>query len=431
MDYKVTKTHRIEGQIEVAGDKSISHRSAIIGALAEGDTVVSNYLMSEDCIHTIEILKSLGVKIEIESNEPNKNVVRIHGRGVGSLQEPEDVLYVGNSGTSLRLLAGVLAGCDFYSVLNGDSSIRRRPMDRITTPLRLMGASVDARSDGKYAPVTIRGGNLKAISYESPVASAQVKSCILLAGLAANESTRVIEPYKSRDHTENMISAFGGDIEISGRSVSIIPNKPLRGRNIKIPGDISSSAFFIVAALCIKGSHLTIKNVGLNPTRTGILKILKNMGASIEIANKKLHSKELVGDIIVKHSKLFGVEVSPSEIPGMIDEIPILAIAGLMAEGQTIIHGLEELKSKESDRLSGIADVIRKLAGVCSIKGDTLIINGPTLLKECTIDSKGDHRMAMCAAVSGLIGDGVVVKGAECINTSFPTFFNLLRNVRD
>ncbi|MCK5595402.1 3-phosphoshikimate 1-carboxyvinyltransferase [bacterium] len=430
----VKPINNLSGTIYVPGDKSISHRAVILGSLAKGTTRITGFLMSEDCMRTVEVFKQMGVGITIRGNE-----VVITSDGLHGLKEPKDDLYAGNSGTTMRLMLGVLAGQKFTSRITGDDSLCNRPMKRVTSPLRDMGAKITGtvKNDGEYAPITISEGQLlqKRIP-RSLIPSAQVKSAILLAGLYASGKTSVIEPFKSRDHTERMLRYLGVNLDIEeegdGWEVSIEGISQLKSKDIVVPGDISSASFFIVAASCLEGSEITIKNVGVNPTRTGIINVMKRMGADIKLKNQKTISGEPRADVLVKSSKLEGITIEPSEIPRIIDEIPIIAVAAAVAKGETVIKGVSELKIKESNRLMAIRDLFHcfgmKLSDCSSKK---LVITGPQpLLSENACNSLGDHRIAMTAIIMGLMAKGeTIVNNTDCINTSFPDFIETLKKM--
>lgn len=419
---EISGVNSIKGQIKIPGDKSISHRSAIISSLTSDKVVIKNYLFSEDCIRTIEVLKMLGVGIEkFESN------LVVHGKGINKLKEPDDILYVGNSGTTIRLLSGILCATDFLSILSGDKSINNRPMDRIINPLREMGASVFGKDNNKKAPIVIFGNRsiLKGKKFNINVSSAQVKSCLMLAGLFADGETEIIQPQISRDHTERMLEYFGADISYDGKNTKIKSGKTLKGKNIYIPGDISSAAYFIVASLILKGSKILIKDLGINSTRNYLLTALKNMGAKIEIKNERIINNEPVADLESSFSKLKAITVESKFIPNIIDEIPILCVAAAFADGKTMIKGIGELRFKESDRISSITTQFRKLGVDIEAKDDALIIRGSKDLKigEGSLECNGDHRIAMALAILSLKTKGKVkILDSECISTSFPSF---------
>lgn len=419
---EISGVNSIKGQIKIPGDKSISHRSAIISSLTSDRVVIKNYLFSEDCIRTIEVLKMLGVGIEkFESN------LVVHGKGINKLKEPDDILYVGNSGTTIRLLSGILCATDFLSILSGDKSINNRPMDRVINPLREMGASVFGKDNNKKAPIVIFGNRsiLKGKKFNINVSSAQVKSCLMLAGLFADGETEIIQPQISRDHTERMLEYFGADISYDGKNTKIKSSKTLKGKNIYIPGDISSAAYFIVASLILKGSKILIKDLGINSTRNYLLTALKDMGAKIEIKNERIINNEPVADLESSFSKLKAITVESNFIPNIIDEIPILCVAAAFADGKTMIKGIGELRFKESDRISSITTQFSKLGVDIGAKDDALIIRGSKDLKigEGSMECSGDHRIAMALAILSLKTKGKVkILDSECISTSFPSF---------
>ena len=419
---EISGVNSIKGQIKIPGDKSISHRSAIISSLTSDKVVIKNYLFSEDCIRTIEVLKMLGVGIEkFESN------LVVHGKGINKLKEPDDILYVGNSGTTIRLLSGILCATNFLSILSGDKSINNRPMDRIINPLREMGASVFGKENNKKAPIVIFGNRsiLKGKKFNINVSSAQVKSCLMLAGLFADGETEIIQPQISRDHTERMLEYFGADISYDGKNTKIKSSKTLKGKNIYVPGDISSAAYFIVASLILEGSKILIKDLGINPTRNYLLTALENMGAKIEIKNERIINNEPVADLESSFSKLKAITVESKFIPNIIDEIPILCVAAAFADGKTTLAGIGELRFKESDRISSITTQFSKLGVDIEAKDDALIIRGSKDLKigEGSLECSGDHRIAMALAILSLKTKGKVkILDSECISTSFPSF---------
>ncbi len=428
MDLAIHPIKGLRGTVAVPGDKSVSHRAVMIGALAEGETVIYNFLPGEDCLATIKCFRKLGVAIE----GPEEGTVRVKGRGLAGLQEPGDFLDAGNSGTTMRLALGVLAGQSFFSVITGDDSLRRRPMARVTEPLRLMGAHIEGRRGGALAPLAIRGGELKSICFNSPLASAQVKSAVLLAGLFARGDTVVSEPHRSRDHTERMLRYFGAELEVDDKNVLVRGFPRLTAQSIKVPGDISSAAFLLAAACTAPGSDLTITGVGLNPARSGIVDALVQMGADIKLLNLREEGGEPVGDIRVRYAgKLSGVSLGGEIIPRLIDEVPILAVAAALAEGKTEIRDAAELKVKESDRIASTAGLLTGFGAAVEELADGLLIKGGRALTGCVCESGGDHRIAMAAAVAGMLSAGqTVVRGAECIDVSFPGFMNLMESTK-
>jgi 3-phosphoshikimate 1-carboxyvinyltransferase len=417
---------RVAGTVAVPGDKSISHRALMLGAIAEGETTIRGFLQGEDCIATRRALEALGVTIE----ENDAEEVRVLGVGSGGLRPPQGALDLGNSGTAIRLMAGLLAGQPFSSELTGDASLRQRPMERVARPLRAMGAVI-ATADGR-APLRIQGGQrLHGIDYTLPVASAQLKSAVLLAALGANGTTIVRAPGPSRDHTERMLKIMGAALEISddGRTVELQGPQALRGTALDVPGDLSSAAFFIVAACLAADDSVEIKNVGVNPTRTGILTILEAMGASIELANLRTYGTEPVADIRVRRSELRGIDVPPDLVPLAIDEFPILFIAAAGARGPTIVRGADELRHKESDRIAVMAEGLRQLGIRVEERESGLIIEGGRGAT-ATIDSRGDHRVAMSFAVASLISDGPIeILDTAPVATSFPRFVEVAGSI--
>lgn len=411
----------LRGEVRVPGDKSISHRAVMLSALAEGATRIQGLLLGEDVRATMAAFQAMGVKIEPDlGTDPE---VKIEGRGPAGLRSPPGPLDLGNSGTSMRLLAGLLSGLPLTVTLTGDPSLSRRPMKRVIEPLTQMGAEISATPSGT-APLRIQGRKLRGIRYETPVASAQVKSAILLAGLSASGETQVAEPLPTRDHTERILPAFGVNVKREGNRVGLQGPARLQSPGlIQVPGDISSAAFFIVAALIVDGSHLMIRNVGVNPTRTGLLDILRMMGARIELTNPRHFGGEPAADLTVKSQDLRGVEIGGELIPRAIDEVPALCVAAALAKGRTVIRDARELRVKESDRISGMAAALSKLGVKVEEFPDGLAITGPARLTGAWIDSLGDHRLAMAAAVAGLCASGeTVISGAEFIATSFPEF---------
>ncbi len=414
---------KLTGTINVAPDKSISHRGVMLGSLAKGVTRIENYLTGEDCISTVNCFRALGVEIEISGKS-----VTVHG--TGTLKQPSKVLNTGNSGTTTRLLAGLLSGYPIDTVLLGDESLNKRPMKRIITPLTMMGADIQAK-EGNFCPLHIKGKNqLKAISYTLPVASAQLKSALILAALHGDGVTTITEKEKSRDHTETMLRAMGATIETQGKIVKVSPIETLSPMELTVPGDISSAAFFIVGALITKGSELVIQNVGVNPTRTGLLTVLKEMGANIKEENMRTVCGEPVCDLVVKSSNLHGVSVSGEIIPALIDEIPILAVAAACAEGTTHIRDARELRVKESDRITAICKML-KTAGVAYQEyEDGFSVTGTDHVKGGIYESFGDHRMAMSEKILSLVSqEAFVINDADCVVISFPDFWEKLDEI--
>ncbi|QWV98398.1 3-phosphoshikimate 1-carboxyvinyltransferase [Geomonas nitrogeniifigens] len=423
--YTVQPAKGVRGEIRVPGDKSISHRSIMFGSIANGVTKVSGFLRGEDALATLEAFRAMGVQIDDDGE-----TVTIVGKGLHGLEEPTDVLDCGNSGTSMRLLTGLLAGQSFFSVLSGDKYLRARPMKRVVGPLSKMGARIGGRAGGEKAPLAIQGSQLKGIEYDSPVSSAQVKSAIMLAGLYADGETVVREPHLSRDHSERMLRAFGANVETFPGGVKVRGGAELTGRDIVVPGDISSAAFFMVAALIVPGAELVIRGVGVNPTRTGIIDILKGMGGDLELLNERDETGEPVADIRVRYSQLKAMEISGEVVPRAIDEFPAICVAASLAQGTTVVRGASELRVKETDRIAAMADNLKR-AGVSVVETpDGMEITGVPALKACAADSFGDHRIAMSMMVAGLVAQGeTTISDVDCIATSFPGFRELLEGV--
>lgn len=417
----------VQGSVIVPGDKSISHRAVMFGAVAEGKTTIRHFLKGEDCLHTIACFRKLGV--QIDENKQTDEVI-VNGNGWAGLKEPLDVLNIGNSGTSMRLMLGLLAGRPFHTVMIGDESIAKRPMNRVTEPLAFMGADIVGRDNGSFTPLSIRGKKLHGITYTLPVASAQVKSAILLAGLQAEGETTIIENAPTRDHTEQMIKQFGGQISKRGKEIPLPGKQRLRGTIVHVPGDISSAAFFIAAALIVPNSKLKMPNVGLNPTRTGILDVLKEMGANIELTMDKEVEGEPRGTIIVHTSSLEGVEIGGEIIPRLIDELPIIALLATQAEGKTVIKDAEELKVKETNRIDAVVNELKKLGADIEPTVDGMIIHGKTPLTGGTVKSYYDHRIGMMLSIAALCcSDDVYLEGVEAIPISYPSFFHDLEKI--
>lgn len=412
--------HALTGQCSVPGDKSISHRAIIFGSIAEGKTTVRNFLDGHDCRATVGVMRDLGVEIDVL----NPTELVVHGRGLDGLQEPNSVLDCANSGTTIRLMTGLLAGQKFASFLNGTAQIRRRPMSRIVNPLRGMGADITGRQNGNYAPLAIRPSRLHAVEYDMPVASAQVKSCLLLAGLYAHGLTLVREPGPTRDHTERLLQAMGAPIEVIGHTVhSESPTSPLQGIEIVVASDISSAAFLLVAGSIIPDSRLTIRGVGINRTRVGIIDALQAMGAQITYRNERTQAGEPVADLEVRYSELRGATFGGSSIVTMIDELMVLAVAATQAQGRTVIRDAGELRVKETDRIAATVTELRKMGAKIEPTADGFIIDGPTELRGAPVESQGDHRMAMAMTIAGLVAKGTTtVYGSEVIDDSFPGF---------
>ncbi len=425
MSYPFTPASSLRGTVTVPGDKSISHRAVMLGALAEGDTHITGFLMGEDCLSTISCFRKLGIPIEVSSDE-----VIVHGAGMHGLKAPAELLYTGNSGTTTRLLCGILAGQPFASVLNGDASIQKRPMGRIIKPLRMMGASIDGK-DGNLCPLTIRPAVLRGIRYELPVASAQLKSAILLAGLFADGQTTVVEPAASRDHTERMLRGLGAKVKTDGKTITLTPPQALRAVDVDVPGDISSAAYFLVAGLILPDSEILIRNVGINPTRTGILDALEAMGADIE----RLHERggvEPVCDLRVRSSRLHGTVIGGDIIPRLIDELPVLAVAAAFAEGETVIRDAQELKVKESNRIAAMTAELSRTGADVQETDDGMTIRGGKRLHGAAFTSYADHRVAMSMAVCALACEGESsIDDPACVAISYPTFFETLDSLKN
>jgi 3-phosphoshikimate 1-carboxyvinyltransferase len=423
--YIVNQAEQLQGDVKVPGDKSISHRAVMLGSIAKGDTKIFGFLMSDDCLRTIDCFRKMGIEISIEGG-----IVTVKGKGLYGLVEPTDVFDVGNSGTTIRLITGILAGQKFHSTLTGDQTIRRRPMGRVVEPLKKMGAVIHGRQRDNLAPLMIIGKELRGITYEMPVASAQVKSAVLLAGLYAKGTTTVVEKEPTRDHTERMLEYFGASIKLDGKKISVEGGRDFGGKEVNVPGDISSAAFLMVAASIVPGSEILIRDVGVNPGRTGIIDVLHRMGAGIEVTNERILSNEPVADISVKYSQLNAIELSGSIIPKIIDEIPIIAVAATQAKGKTVIKGAEELRFKESDRIKTTVRELKRLGANIEESRDGIIVYGPTKLKNGICQSYGDHRIAMISAIAGLAGSGqILVEKIECVETSFPGFASLMNSL--
>jgi 3-phosphoshikimate 1-carboxyvinyltransferase len=405
--------------VRVPGDKSISHRALLLGAIAEGPSRVQDFLPAADCQATLHLVRALGIQVE----EHTPSTLTVHGRGLHGLQEPEDILSCGRSGTTMRLLAGLLAGQPFLSLLSGDAQLRRRPMGRVVEPLRRMGASVMGRDGGRLPPLAIQGGTLRGIDYTLPVASAQVKSALLLAGLYADGPTTLHVPGPARDHTERSLLAMGAKLDAGAWGVGISPGRPLQPVDIIVPGDFSSVAFLLVAAILVPGSECTIKDVGVNPTRTGLLDVVQAMGAGVTVHDERIVGGEPVADLTARSSELRGVEVGDDLVVRMIDEFPVLAVAATQAHGETVVRDAAELRVKETDRIATTVEELRRLGAEIEPRPDGFVVYGPTPLAGSTVHSHGDHRLAMALAVAGLIAKGeTVVQGVACIADSFPGF---------
>ena len=415
---EIPKLNKLHGKLTIPGDKSISHRAVMFGALAQGTTRITHFLEGADCLSTISCFQAMGIHIQ-----KNKDEVLVEGKGLHRLQAPLDILDVGNSGTTTRLISGILAGQDFTSRLTGDASICQRPMGRIITPLSLMGAQITSQNQNGCAPLTIQGGHLHGIHYQSPVASAQVKSCVLLAGMYADAPTSVTEPVLSRNHTELMLNYFGAQVTSKGTTASILPQPDLKARDITVPGDISSAAYFIAAGLLVPGSEILLCNVGINPTRGGLLRVCQAMGGDITLLNVR-NDGEPTADLLIRSSSLHGTEIKGEIIPTLIDEIPMIAVMAAFAEGTTVIRDAAELKVKESDRIQVMTDNLTRMGAYVEALPDGMIIHGGKPLHGATIDSHKDHRIAMSFAVAGGICEGsLTITDGECVNISYPKFY--------
>lgn len=432
--------NKLRGSLTIPGDKSISHRAVMLGSLAEGVTRVHGFLKGADCLSTIACFRQMGIQIEEKGN-----VLYIYGKGLKGLSAPEAALDVGNSGTTTRLISGILAGQPFETILSGDDSLNSRPMKRIMAPLSLMGADISSIKGNDCAPLRIRGHRLKGIHFKSPVASAQVKSCLLLAGLYADGPTSIIEPARSRDHTERMLKAFGADIRSEGKQSVIIPpdhtgnaGYRLHAREITVPGDISSAAYFIAAGLIAPDSCIEIRNVGINDTRAGILSVCRAMGADIRLLNQREESGEPAADILVRTSRLHGTIIEGDIIPTLIDELPVIAMMACFAEGETIIRDARELRVKESDRIAIVSDNLSRMGADVTPTEDGFIIKGKAYepgnspLKGARINCAKDHRIAMTFAIAGLCADGeTLIEDESCVDISYPEFFRQLEDLID
>lgn len=418
------KAHHLKGEVTVPGDKSISHRAVMFGSLAEGTTEVLNFLQGADCLSTIDCFRKMGISIE---NTPEH--ILIHGKGLHGLKAPGSVLDTGNSGTTTRLISGILAAQPFETTLTGDASIQKRPMRRIMEPLSMMGANITSINGNDCAPLCIKGAPLHGIHYHSKVASAQVKSAILLAGLYADGITSVTEPTVSRNHSEIMLNYFGASVQTEGTTASVYPNPDLHGQKVSVPGDISSAAYFIAAGLLVPGAEVLIRNVGINPTRDGILKVAQAMGGNITCLNVR-NEGEPIADLLVRHSTLHGITIEGDIIPTLIDELPIINVMAACAEGTTVIRDAVELKVKESNRIDVMVEHLRTMG--CDITGtdDGMIINGGQPLHGAVIDSHMDHRIAMSFAIASLIADGdTEIKGSDIVTISYPDFYHDLQRL--
>lgn len=421
----IQRSNGLKGEVKIPGDKSISHRAVMLGALAKGTTKITDFLQGADCLSTMECFRRMGIQIQNTSGE-----VLVHGQGLHGLTAPSDLLNVGNSGTTIRLLSGILAPQPFSATLTGDASIQKRPMKRVMEPLSQMGAKIESLSGNGCAPLKISGTPLKGIHYKTPVASAQVKSCILFAGMYADGATTVTEPVLSRDHSERMLEHFGARLTREGTAVTIQPEPQLAAREIPVPGDISSAAYFIAAATLVPHSEILIRNVGINPTRSGMLEVCRAMGADIQYLNERDDSGELTADLLIRSSSLKGTVIEGAIIPALIDELPVLAVMAAFAKGETIIRNAEELKVKESDRIAVMVENLSAMGADITGTPDGMIIRGGPALHGAEIHTYKDHRIAMSFAVAALAAEGTThIEDADCVNISYPDFYGDLQRL--
>lgn len=421
----IQRSNGLKGEVKIPGDKSISHRAVMLGALAKGTTKITDFLQGTDCLSTMECFRRMGIQIQNTSGE-----VLVHGQGLHGLAAPSDLLNVGNSGTTIRLLSGILAPQPFSATLTGDASIQKRPMKRVMEPLSQMGAKIESISGNGCAPLRISGTPLKGIHYKTPVASAQVKSCILFAGMYADGATTVTEPVLSRDHSERMLEHFGARLTREGTAVTIQPEPQLAAREIPVPGDISSAAYFIAAAALVPHSEILIRNVGINPTRSGMLEVCRAMGADIQYLNERDDSGEPTADLLVRSSSLKGTVIEGAIIPALIDELPVLAVMAAFAKGETIIRNAEELKVKESDRIAVMVENLSAMGADITGTPDGMIIRGGPALHGAEIHTYKDHRIAMSFAVAALAAEGTThIEDADCVNISYPDFYGDLQRL--
>ena len=424
--YMIIQKHGpLRGELAVPGDKSISHRSVMFGALSEGITEAENFLTGADCLSTISCFRQMGISVE-----QNGTSVVVHGKGLHGLTRPSGIIDAGNSGTTVRLLSGILAGQPFDSMITGDASIQKRPMKRVMTPLSQMGASITSVHENGCAPLQIKGSPLHGIHYLSPVASAQVKSCVLLAGLYADAPTSVTEPAISRNHSELMLRYFGADIQCEGTTSTVLPDPRLVGQKVNVPGDISSAAYFIAAALLVPGSEVLLKNVGINPTRDGMLRVVRAMGGDVTLVNENTDGAEPCADLLIRSSSLHATTIEGELIPTLIDELPVIAVLAAFAEGTTVIKDAAELKVKESDRIAVMAENLKRMGADVEPTDDGMIIHGGRPLHGATINPYLDHRIAMSFAVAALAADGKTeIQDADCVKISYPGFYTDLEGL--
>jgi 3-phosphoshikimate 1-carboxyvinyltransferase len=429
MERAISRPPRLRGTVRVPPDKSISHRTALLGALATGPSRIRRFLAAADCLSTLDCLRRLGVEWQLSEDAPGVATVEIQGAGLRGLREPDDVLDCGNSGTTLNLIAGVLAGQPFTSILTGDASLRSRPVTQLIDPLRKMGAQLSARGDDRLPPLVIRGGSLKGIRY-GPVTRAQIKSAVLLAGLFAQGETEVEEAAPTRDHTERLLRAMGVDIRREGPAVRLAPPDALSPIDLEVPGDASSAAFWVAAAAAHPDAELLLPGVGVNPTRTGLLDVLVNMGANIDILEERMVGEEPVADLRVRSARLEGTEVSGEIFPRLLDEVPVLAVVAACARGRTVVRDAHELREKESDRISALAAQLRKLGVAIEERDDGFAIEGGRPLRGARVSGSGDHRLTMALAIAGLLAEGqTVVDDAESVAVSYPAFWQDLEGM--
>ena len=421
----IQKHGPLRGELAVPGDKSISHRSVMFGALSEGITEAENFLTGADCLSTISCFRQMGISVE-----QNGTSVIVHGKGLHGLTRPSGIIDAGNSGTTVRLLSGILAGQPFDSMITGDASIQKRPMKRVMTPLSQMGASITSVHENGCAPLQIKGSPLHGIHYLSPVASAQVKSCVLLAGLYADTPTSVTEPAISRNHSELMLRYFGADIQCEGTTSTVLPDPRLVGQKVNVPGDISSAAYFIAAALLVPGSEVLLKNVGINPTRDGMLRVVRAMGGDVTLVNENTDGAEPCADLLIRSSSLHATTIEGELIPTLIDELPVIAVLAAFAEGTTVIKDAAELKVKESDRIAVMTENLKRMGADVEPTDDGMIIHGGRPLHGATINPYLDHRIAMSFAVAALAADGETkIQDADCVKISYPGFYTDLEGL--
>ena len=430
MDLTVSRPRRLAGEIVAPGDKSVSHRAVMLNSIAEGQSTIRNFSPGDDCTSTMGIMRALGVNIERTAGaDGSGDTLVVNGAGANGLREAEDVLDAGNSGTTMRLMSGILAGRDFKSIVTGDSSLQSRPMGRIIKPLSMMGAVIRGRENNSLAPLEFDGGNLSGIKYDLPVASAQLKSAILLAGLRAEGKTTISQPAASRDHTERMLSAMGADISVDGLDVTV-GKSDINCVDVDVPGDISSAAFWIVAGLIHPNSEVVIKNVGINPTRAGVITALQDMGGNIELVNERDVAGEPVADIVATSSNLRGTELAGSIMPLLMDEVPIIAVAAAMAEEETVIRDAAELRVKETDRISATVDWLVAAGVEAEARDDGMAIVGPGRIAGGTFQSQDDHRIAMALGIAGMVADDpITIVDADCASISYPEFWDELRSL--